>query len=663
MKKFALSLVAASVLALAGCGDDGKDGLQGAAGSNGVDGAPGADGTNGTDGNNGLNSIVVQTQLAVGSENCRNGGVQIDTGLDSNENGQLDGDEIQQTSFVCTPAITELADSQLETSLHNPWFIASADRVDQAKDNWNEAVNLVSNSGSGGGYEPPVANSGGGGGNGVEPPQLQRVSAQKLAELRGKAKNVILFVGDGMGISTVTAARILEGQNLGFSGEEHNLSFDKFAFSGLSKTYNVDGQTPDSAGTMTAMMSGVKSDVGVIGVSEAVERGNCESVNGNELVSALELAEIAGMSTGVVTTARITHATPAATYAKSADRNWEDSGDLPAGSSCKDIADQLVNFEANLEARFQGLDVDGIEVAFGGGRRSFLPKDAAYNSADAKSAVEGDRTDGRDLTAEWQAKYPTGNYVMDQAGFDAINPSNASRVFGLFNESHMQYEADRKNDIAGEPSLTQMTQKAIDILDNNDKGFFLMVESGRIDHGHHAGSAYGALTDAIEFNKAVQAAVNMTNDDDTLIIVTADHSHVFTIAGYPKRGNPILGKVVGIGKTEPALAADGMPYTTVGYANGPGFRDFGDVTNADASYDGNMVTGRVDLSAVDTTKPGFHQEALVPLSSETHAGEDVGIYATGPGSQLVTGTNEQSIIFHIMDYAADLVNKADQVVK
>ncbi len=446
-----------------------------------------------------------------------------------------------------------------------------------------------------------------------------------IENTRGKAKNVILFVADGMGLSTVTAARILAGQQLGKMGEEHQLSFDKMPFSGFSKTYNVDAQTPDSAGTMTALVSGVKTDVGVIGVAEGVSRGDCTTVAGNELVTALELAEIAGKSTGIISTARITHATPAATYAKSADRNWEDISDMnidnnPERAACEDIASQLVNFETNLEARFSGVDVDGIEVVMGGGRRHFLPKDAAYNSADAASGVEGDRTDGRDLTAEWQASYPNGDYIIDQAGFDAINAENTERVFALFNESHMQYEADRVNDIAGEPSLSEMTEKALAVLDNNDDGFFLMVESGRIDHGHHAGSAHGALTDAIAFAEAVQTAMDNTNPEETLIIVTADHSHVFTIAGYPKRGNPILGKVVGIGQTEPSLAADGMPYTTVGYTNGLGFRDLGTETDADAGYGVPAANGRQDLANVDTQSPGFHQEALIPLGSETHAG-------------------------------------------
>lgn len=486
--------------------------------------------------------------------------------------------------------------------------------------------------------------------------------AVEVVERKGAAKNVILFVGDGMGVSTVTAARILEGQRQGKMGEEHTLSFGRFPFAGLAKTYNVDAQTPDSAGTMTAMMTGVKTDAGVIGVDEDIVRGDCNTVAGNGLVNALELAEIAGKSTGIVSTARITHATPAATYARSADRDWEDVSDMPADAvtaGCEDIASQLVNFEANLEARYAGLDVDGIEVVMGGGRRHFLPNNPAANSADAVSATEGDRTDARNLVTEWTAAYPAGTYVFDQAGFDAINTESTERVFGLFNESHMQYEADRGNDVAGEPSLSEMTETAIRVLDNNPDGFFLMVESGRIDHAHHAGNAYNALNETIELAAAVQKAVDLTDDEDTLIIVTADHSHVFTIAGYPKRGNPILGKVVAIGETDPTLAADDLPYTTLGYMNGLGFRDLGAETDADEAYVDPAVSGRVDLTAIDTTTPGFHQETLVPLSSETHAGEDVGIYAMGPGAHLVSGTNEQNMIFHVMNFAANLSALAD----
>ncbi len=471
---------------------------------------------------------------------------------------------------------------------------------------------------------------------------VDAAAQRNVVNATGAAKNVILFVGDGMGISTVTAARILAGQMQGLDGEEYQLSFEKMPFTGLVKTYNTNQQTPDSAGTMTAMMSGVKTKAGVIGVSESVVRADCASSQGKELVTALELAEGMGKSTGVVSTARITHATPAATYAKSPERNWESDDGLTAEattSGCKDIADQLVSFDVG----------DGIDVVMGGGRRHFIP-----------SADGGKRTDGRDLTAEWKTAHPSGSYVETGAELGAVDAATVGQVLGLFTSSHMSYDADRTANAKDEPSLTEMTEKSIDVLSRNEDGYFLMVESGRIDHGHHAGSAYNALTDAVEFSNAVQAAMDKTNAQDTLIIVTADHSHVFTIAGYPTRGNPILGKVVtndgsGEAETAPTLASDNMPYTTLGYTNGFGFADLGNETDADAIYGGAPDAGRKDLTAVDTEASGYHQEALVPLGSETHAGEDVGVWARGPGAHLLTGTNEQSLIFHVMAHAGGLL--------
>lgn len=477
-------------------------------------------------------------------------------------------------------------------------------------------------------------------------------NALELRQNTRKAKNIILFVGDGMGVSTVTATRILEGQLRGESGEENILSFEELPYVSLSKVYNTNQQTPDSAGTMTAMMTGVKTKAGIIGLNQYAIRGDCESVSGNELTSFLSQVENRGMSTGVVSTARITHATPAATYAHSPERNWEDWSDMPEAAhsaGCKDIADQLVNFSAG----------DGIDVAMGGGRRHFLPKDQAFNSGDQTSAVEGDRTDGRDLTAEWQQRFPAGEYVIDQAGFDAIEADRTDKLLGLFNESHMRYENDRENDILGEPSLSEMTGKAIDILDNNRKGFFLTVESGRIDHGHHAGSANYALADTVEFAKAIKVAMDNTNPKDTLIIVTADHSHVFTIAGYPTRGNPILGKVshnnsAGNPSGELSLAKDGFPYTSVGYTNGLGYAED---LSGDARYGFPYDNSRHDLSFVDTESLGFHQEALVPLGSESHSGEDVAIYAGGPWAHLFHKTHEQNYVYHVMKYATKMSYK------
>ena len=457
---------------------------------------------------------------------------------------------------------------------------------------------------------------------------VERILSQR-ATANASAKNVILFVGDGMGVSTVTAARILEGQLRGETGEENELFFETFPNVALAKTYNTDAQVPDSAGTMTAMATGVKTRAGLISVSDAALRGDCASQQGTELLTFLELAEARGLATGVVSTARLTHATPAANYAHVMERNFEsdaDAANLANAGDCADIARQLIEFIDNVEG------ADGLEVALGGGRGAFLPN---RDGADPEGGGAGDRLDGRDLTEEWVERHDDATYVWNAAQFAAVDPGEVSHLLGLFEASHMEYEYDRENDSAGEPSLSEMTAKAIEILSNNPNGYYLNVEAGRIDHAHHATSPRRALVDTIEFARAVQTAYEMVDLSETLIIVTADHSHVFTIAGYPTRGNPILGKVAGA-NAEPSLAEDGRPYTTLGYINGP---------NA----------GReADLSEVDTEHESFRSQTLVPLGSETHAGEDVPVYAAGAGSDLVRGVIEQNVIFHIMMEAMQL---------
>jgi len=225
---------------------------------------------------------------------------------------------------------------------------------------------------------------------------------------------------------------------------------------------------------------------------------------------------------------------------------------------------------------------------------------------------------------------------VETAGALAAEP-RGKPILGLFAPSHMTYMLDRKTDTT-EPTLTEMTAAALARL-GHGKGFYLMVEGGRIDHGHHAGQAGYALEEAVEFARAVQYAVDHTDPRETLILVTADHSHVLTISGYPRRGNPILGLVTGGGEgagtpDEPAIALDGQPYSTLGYANGPG-----------------AVKG--PRGAPDTT-PKAHQQALVPLPAETHGGEDVALFATGPGAQDVHGVIEQNLIGRIVRKALGL---------
>lgn len=466
---------------------------------------------------------------------------------------------------------------------------------------------------------------------------IDKAKTQKVR--KGKAKNVILFIGDGMGVSTLTAARILEGQLRGESGEENRLSFEEFPFSALSKTYQADQQTPDSAPTMSSIITGVKTEEGVISVDQNVRLGDHRSVAGNEAKTLVEYAEEAGLSTGVVSTARLTHATPAACYSHSPHRDWESDVEIfnrnkdAWNAKFPDIASQLLDFKYG----------DGLEVAMGGGRTNFLPKEATDPEY---PKIMGKRLDGRDLTKEWVNKYKDSAFVWNKAQFDAIDAKKTRHLFGLFEPSHMQYSIDQQKDGAGEPTLAEMTSKSIDILSQNKKGYFLMVEGGRIDHSHHDGSAYRALTDTIALSNAVRTAASKVNLDETLIIVTADHSHTFFIQGYPARGNNILGLIHEIDskgeyEEKPKVDAAKKPMTTLGYANGPGSRG----------------AERPTLTHDQVTDPNYRQESNIPMSAETHGGEDVAIYATGVNAHLVRGSMEENWIFYVMADALRLARR------
>ena len=441
---------------------------------------------------------------------------------------------------------------------------------------------------------------------------------------RGGAKNLILFVGDGMGIPTVSAARILAGQRLGRPGEEHRLSWENFPATALSRTYNTNLQTPDSAGTMSAMATGAKTRAGLISVGQSMEYGDCKDLADGTLVTLWELAADAGMETGVVTTTRLTHATPAATLAHVPHRDWESDVDVPAEAralGCTDIAQQMI---------INGYG-NGAKVLMGGGRAEFMTRDQVDPEY---PELRGKRADGLDLVALWQQRNPQGHYVWNSEQLAAA--STDAPLLGLFEPDHMQWEDERHRGASGEPSLAEMTKAAIKRLSGSAHGYVLLVEGGRIDHAHHYGNGYRALNETIAMSEAVQAAVELTSQDDTLILVTADHSHTLSFVGYPGRGNPILGKVAGIdvdGTHRQALDKDDRPYTTLVYANGPGYRG---------------ENPRPDLSEVDTEAVEFLQEAMVPLRNESHGGEDVGIWASGPGSEAVRGSVEQNSIFHFL---------------
>lgn len=448
-----------------------------------------------------------------------------------------------------------------------------------------------------------------------------------------RAKNVILLIADGNGVGTNYATRLFDGQQKGMFGEENVLPYETPDFySALVKTYNINAQTPDSAPTAGSMNTGVKQRFNLINLSEDAIHDDCGTVDGNELTVFSEIMTDAGKSVGVVSTARLTHATPAAVYAKTANRNWEDA--VPEGCTAqKDIATQLID----------AMEAGSIDLAMGGGGRYFLPKDMEQDG------LKGRREDNVNLVE--RATGLGAQFAANTAGFDALKLDGTTPVLALFNSSHMEYEADRADD--DEPSLADMTRAAIEYLSQNENGYYLEIEAGRVDHANHDGNAARTLRDGVAFAEAVALADELTSDEDTLIIVTADHEHAIAFNGYCGRGSDILGLCYDVAKEgikhadKLVLADDEKPYTVIGYLNGTG--------SVLKKEDGaNDFTGsRPNIDQEIATDLDYVQQALIPKSSETHSGEDVAIYAKGPWAHLVDGTIEQNVIFHIMNHAVN----------
>ncbi|CAD7491905.1 alkaline phosphatase [Aeromonas dhakensis] len=442
------------------------------------------------------------------------------------------------------------------------------------------------------------------------------VSTALLAALGGAAqaqasdaKNVILFIGDGMGPTVLTATRLYK------VGEEGNLEIMKLARSARIKTFSNDAQTTDSAPSMAAYTTGVKMNNEVIAMSsdtKAVAPGkdvngnkginNCTSDNGKPVPTILELAKAAGKSVGAVTTTELTHATPAATYSHICHRD-----------AAYAIAEQAVPGGAGFNTALG----DGVDVLMGGGANHWTP----YNSTSNK----GGRADGRDLTAELTAQGY--HYVTTK---DDLAGVNSGKVLGLFSaKSHLDYELDRvaKGAASTQPSLSEMTAKAIDLLSQNSQGYFLMVEGGRIDHALHGTNAKRSLTDAVALDEAVKTALGKVDLKDTLIVVTADHDHTMTINGYSAKGNKVLDLVKnGDGSTQNDV--DGKPFTTLVFGNGP-----------------NRADVRPTLTSDQVMADDYLQETGVKLGSETHGGGDVMLFADGAGSSRFKGTLDNTKVF------------------
>jgi len=469
-------------------------------------------------------------------------------------------------------------------------------------------------------------------------PTAPQQAATQQNPVDQRAKNVIFFLGDGLGINTLTAARIFH------VGEEGQLAIDRLPESAFVKTYSNDAMVTDSAAGMAAYMTGVKQNNGVISMSSGtrsiapgkdangnalVSRCNEAGANGAPAATLLELARRRGMALGVVTNTSVTDATPASSYGHACHRKLE-----------TDFAAMLVPGGAGYNS---ALGSRGIDVMFGGGVQFFTPAERG-----------GKRADGRDLVAELGRQ--GFRVALDAAQFNALGADPQRPAIGLFAQNHMDYDAVRKP--AQQPSLTEMTRKAIDLLaphaGSQGKGFFLVVEGGLIDHALHATLGKRALQETVSFNDAMQAAIEKMEQLDpglknTLIVSTADHDHTLLLNGYTVRTgkttptNPgVLGLVRNLDGT-PKLDRNGRPFTIIGFGTGE-----------------NRVNGprgsQPALTDEIVTRDDYHQEAVVRTrpGAETHGGSDVYLGATGAGAELFRGTIDNTRVFSLIKTAAGL---------
>ena len=276
---------------------------------------------------------------------------------------------------------------------------------------------------------------------------------------------------------------------------------------------------------------------------------SCEDQKTKAVTTLWELAESIGMSTGAVTTAAITHATPGATYSHIANRDWE------ADSACRPKRSGRVQGHRGRQLVEMAYG-DGFEVAMGGGRSNFLPEARPTRRTRAR---QGERKDGPTSPRSGCALPNSGAYRLEPGAIRGDRPGlDRPSARALRAVAHGVRATIAPKDTAGEPSLAQMTEKAIDILSQNPEGYLLLIEGGRIDHGSHDGNAFRTVTDGVALNEAVKAALRKVNLNETLIVVTGDHSHTLTIAGYAKRGNPILGISIGV-DGEPILGTTASP--------------------------------------------------------------------------------------------------------
>ncbi|MBB6449942.1 alkaline phosphatase [Geomicrobium halophilum] len=277
-------------------------------------------------------------------------------------------------------------------------------------------------------------------------------------------KNVIMMIGDGLGLGQMEIARLLE------YGKEGNLHMESLDHAALMRTYSADNWVTDSAAAGTAIATSTRTNNGMIGVDP--DNQNAESI--------LDIFSDEGKKVGLISNNTITDATPAAFAASVETRSGEE-----------EIARQLYENEP--------------DVMLGGGADNFTPE----------------RQDGDDLLQMFEEDK---DYTVVTDRDELLEAESPERLLGLFHSSYMNYKTDINLYDSNEPSLNEMSEAAIDLLSENDEGFFLMIEGARIDHAAHAADFTNVWKETIEFDHTVADVLEWMEDlDDTLLVVLSDH--------------------------------------------------------------------------------------------------------------------------------------------
>lgn len=374
------------------------------------------------------------------------------------------------------------------------------------------------------------------------------------ASTDGSPKNVILVVADGFGPSHTAITRITKG------GIESELAIDRLPYTAVVKTYSADQMVTDSAAAMTAMVCGEKTVNGVLG-QDATAR--FEQSAGKPLENLAEWGAKHGIVTGLITNTRVTHATPAALFAKHHDRNKE-----------HDLARQA-------------LDSDLLFLV-GGGAKFF---DSGWHYGPRRVIREVDE--------------------LMQATATPDQP-----VFGLIHDNHLPYLVDKSAD---PPRLSRLAKWGLEQMQKQNRPFFLVIESGRIDHALHKNWPKAAVEEMLELDNTIELILAHTDPENTLVLFTSDHETAgLTLNGYPLNSDSIWNSA----EDSPQIAS---PF--LAFSHGPG-----DHENNTQSPHGPH--DRIPSAVFD--------------GSGAHTGTDVVLYGWGDDADVVRGTLDNTDIYSLI---------------